>query len=698
MHDRTHPNSVLTCNQTEASRFLIALDHKAAHFTFQTFDDNHDIKRAKLASVCHGTVQKSWGQLTDLSSKGAGVFITVNETDLKGREAANVTRVRALFVDLDGAPLDAVLNDCDVPKPHIVVESSPGKWHVYWLVTSVPLKAFRTLQKFLIQRFGGDPIVHDLPRVLRLPGFPHQKIKKGIVSTPFLSRIKSISNAAPYDGEVFSSLITSAPLFDSSNDDADDHPFVEIDDTATDEAKIAVIKSKYADVDQETIQAALSVVTADCSYEDWRNIGAVLRHSGLGIDVFDKWSATAKTVYSERSTTAQWKACRTMWQIGPGSLYRLADQQRPGWRHELDQKQIDEAIALMVAASAEYLAAETTKAKQRSADDEARRFSAVYGQWERCFNAHTTDDAPNDNANIDDESAGDSDHADDDDDDLSEEIIGNISWPAPADLWGQLDSPELPLGLLPPIIEQLALVESEHMGCDPAGLAISALVVCAAAIPDQVTMLVKKHNDDWTECARLWSFLVGPPSTKKTPIINRATWPLKQIDKDLFHEYTTAMTTYEALPKDEQASQTPPRQRRVRIEDTTIEAAQHVFADSREGLLCLQDELSGFFGMLDRYSGGSSKDRSFWLQAYNGGSYLVNRIKRGAIYIENLSACLLGGVQPDVIRKLAGEGVARGPADGDGRHRRTSRYGQRALWQHGQESSPDGHPDSAAGV
>jgi hypothetical protein len=43
-----------------------------------------------------------------LNREGAGVFVTVNETDLKGRTAKNITSVRAVFVDLDGAPLEPV--------------------------------------------------------------------------------------------------------------------------------------------------------------------------------------------------------------------------------------------------------------------------------------------------------------------------------------------------------------------------------------------------------------------------------------------------------------------------------------------------------------------------------------------------------------------------------------------------------------
>ena len=54
--------------------------------------------------------------------------------------------------------------------------------------------------------------------------------------------------------------------------------------------------------------------------------------------------------------------------------------------------------------------------------------------------------------------------------------------PEPIDLWAQFDPPELPRDVLPPIIEQFARERGEIMGADPAGLAMSALTVCAAAI------------------------------------------------------------------------------------------------------------------------------------------------------------------------------------------------------------------------
>src|SRR5690606_20002737 len=51
----------------------------------------------------------------------------------------------------------------------------------------------------------------------------------------------------------------------------------------------------------------------------------------------------------------------------------------------------------------------------------------------------------------------------------------------PVDLWGRFLPPELPSGLLPPLIEDFARTRGRLMGADPAGLAVAALVTCAAA-------------------------------------------------------------------------------------------------------------------------------------------------------------------------------------------------------------------------
>ena len=157
--------------QKHRDRFLSCFPGRK---TFQLFDDTPS-KRKHMARVIHDKT----ALLEDLNLCGAGVFLTINETNGKGRKTEDIERVRAVFVDLDGSDVQPVLEH----MPHLVVESSPGKYHGYWLVKDFPLEGFRQVQKRLIEKFSGDKAVHDLPRVMRIPGYWHQK------GEPFMSRI-----------------------------------------------------------------------------------------------------------------------------------------------------------------------------------------------------------------------------------------------------------------------------------------------------------------------------------------------------------------------------------------------------------------------------------------------------------------------------------------------------------------------------
>jgi hypothetical protein len=231
----------------------------------------------------------------------------------------------------------------------------------------------------------------------------------------------------------------------------------------------------------------------------------------------------------------------------------------------------------------------------------------------------------------------------------------------PVDPWEIRKHPSLPLGLLPEAIEHFAVSQSEIMGVDAGGLAVAALAVCAAAIPDAITLKVKRH-DDWEESARLWVALIGNPSAKKNPIINAATRPLRLIDDELVRRYLEEKRKYDSLDKAGKAEKSPPRQVRVRIEDVTVEAAQEVLRDSHDGVLLIRDELSGWFGSMEKYGSGkgAAADRSFWLQSFNGGGYSVNRVGRGVVAIDNLSVSMLGGIQPDPIRRIAADAADDG--------------------------------------
>jgi len=189
-----HDHDDQTIDWLAAANFLRLLAEDEA-VTFQTYDDDEQRRKAgdarpALTWVLHGRLEGHDAALERLNRSGAGVFVMVNRGDGRGRKAANVTAVRALFVDLDGAALQPVL-DAGL-EPHAIIETSPGRWHAYWLVSDCSLSDFAPLQRALAARFGGDPSVHDLPRVMRLPGFWHRK------GRPFRTRIEALNNIQPY--------------------------------------------------------------------------------------------------------------------------------------------------------------------------------------------------------------------------------------------------------------------------------------------------------------------------------------------------------------------------------------------------------------------------------------------------------------------------------------------------------------------
>lgn len=181
----------LVPDRVEAARYIEALAGSPdAVVTFQTFDDRADgkDKDPALNRVRHGTLATYWGELVNLNRRGAGVYVMVNEGDRKGRGAANVTALRAVFLDDDQGELEPAAL---LLTPSIVVRSKAGL-HVYWrLVPGEPLESFTSTQEELADQYGTDASVKDLPRVLRLPGFLHLKDR----ADPFMVRVVSTSTA-----------------------------------------------------------------------------------------------------------------------------------------------------------------------------------------------------------------------------------------------------------------------------------------------------------------------------------------------------------------------------------------------------------------------------------------------------------------------------------------------------------------------
>jgi RepB DNA-primase from phage plasmid len=164
----------------QAAAFLAALTGSDGWMTpalFQTYDDRPE-KRPWLSRLLVGTLRSRAPELRRLNAEGACVAVAVNVLRGTRRRACEVTALRALFVDCD----TELVRPLALP-PSISVTSKNGPHHYWLLHGDEPVALFAAAQRQLAAFYSADPLVCDPSRVMRLPGFLHQK------GAPFLVQL-----------------------------------------------------------------------------------------------------------------------------------------------------------------------------------------------------------------------------------------------------------------------------------------------------------------------------------------------------------------------------------------------------------------------------------------------------------------------------------------------------------------------------
>jgi hypothetical protein len=324
-------------NLADAARFLKLLDPTATKFEFRTFDDNKSRKDKNLTRTFYGTLAEHAAELKRLNKKGAGVFVVINETDGIGRETENIIRVRAVYIDLDGSPLEPVMAARRF-KPHIAVKSSPGKWHCYWLVEDMALDDFELVQRALIEHFNSDPKVIALTGVMRLPGFYHCKAK------PFLVSIASALDTPAYHARHFKQA---------------KRPKRRIDDDI--------------EINIEKVIAALDAATNNNVDEDKYFRLMASAHSGSDghEDAYQAFVRFSKQSikHNDKRTRERWRAFnrKPPRNIGPGTLYAHANETALGWREAM----LAEALATLASEYAALVREHAAAAKAKTGGRDA---------------------------------------------------------------------------------------------------------------------------------------------------------------------------------------------------------------------------------------------------------------------------------------------------------------------------------------
>lgn len=194
----------------------------------------------------------------------------------------------------------------------------------------------------------------------------------------------------------------------------------------------------------------------------------------------------------------------------------------------------------------------------------------------------------------------------------------------------------------------------------------ACLSICASLIGN--TRWVSPWQG-WAEPVILCFMLVGNPSANKSPGIDSVLIPLKKVEREIretaqsgineWRDKTEIAKLAESAWKEEakavvKAGEEPPQRPaatfpgpepvmpRLAVSDATVEKLAVIVSSQPRGILLARDELVGWLQGMTRYSGGGS-DRPFWLEAYGGRAYSVERMGRDPVYIDRLTIGVMGG-------------------------------------------------------
>jgi len=226
-----------------------------------------------------------------------------------------------------------------------------------------------------------------------------------------------------------------------------------------------------------------------------------------------------------------------------------------------------------------------------------------------------------------------------------------------------------PTSALPPAAASLVEEAARAIGCDEAFVALPLLAVLGSAIGTTRRVELKPG---WTALPIVWPVTVAESGSHKSPAADVSLDHVREREDRLHEEYLSELGDFEldleAYEKARAAwrqskkdgGDAPPRpkeplQRRVLIEDATVEALVAALADNPRGLLMATDELSGWLDSFGRYNGTAGSDESFFLKAFSGRSHNVSRrTGRRSLHVRQAAVWVTGTIQPGVLARSLG--------------------------------------------
>ncbi|WP_413518975.1 YfjI family protein [Psychrobacter glacincola] len=245
--------------------------------------------------------------------------------------------------------------------------------------------------------------------------------------------------------------------------------------------------------------------------------------------------------------------------------------------------------------------------------------------------------------------------------------------------------------MMPKLLWGYASNSAERLSV-PIEYVLMPLVVSLGSLIGSKLSIYPKMYDNWEVVPNFYGAIIGNPSSKKSPSLSEGLKPISHLvalAKDKYNEDRLEHDTQKELNKHmtkaaekqlsdlakklatqadddteisqddlkakaqelaeaKQTDELMPEIKRYVTDDGTIESIGELESKHKNGMLVKRDELTGWLASLESES--NQQVRSFYLEGFNGlGSFQVDRIGRGSVFIDTHCLSVIGGIQPDKL-------------------------------------------------
>lgn len=212
--------------------------------------------------------------------------------------------------------------------------------------------------------------------------------------------------------------------------------------------------------------------------------------------------------------------------------------------------------------------------------------------------------------------------------------------------------PEFPVHCLPEAAADYCRQLAEG-GIPMEFLGPTALTALAAAVGGKAALVIKEGA--WLERPILWTALIGRRGTKKSPALANLRRPFDELSDLRSRQFKQDFEAWDALPKKDQAITPKPCHKRLRVDDTTLEALGRTLEHNPAGVFLVADEAASLIQGLGQYKRGNGSDRARFLSLWNASPLVVDRVRdQHPLIVDHPIVCIATSTQPERLDVFGG--------------------------------------------